>query len=92
MNNQAPLSAVCQQCIAWRDAGTIPICDIDVRWVRNERTHEIEVKATLGIAPNERTIYEQRPSTQGTLRSKERIASYRPRQWLVQKNNQKSRS
>src|SRR5438874_8072601 len=56
MTNDAPISEVRNQCQQWRDENKLYHCEMDVRWSRNDRTHEIEVTAHLGCAPDATTV------------------------------------
>lgn len=56
MTNQATTQEIREQCNQWRDADTIPHCYVRVWWSRNNRTHEITVTASLGVAPDSHTI------------------------------------
>jgi hypothetical protein len=56
MTNDAPVSEVRAQCAAWRDAGKLAVCFAEIRWVRNDHTGEIEIRAYFGCAPDEYTI------------------------------------
>lgn len=56
MNNQNTISEIQAQCAAWRDAGQMKIAHAEVRAVRNDRTHEIEVRGHFYCAPDEHTI------------------------------------
>ena len=56
MTNDAPVREVKVQCQAWRDQGQLQVCFVEVRWMRDDRTGEINVKAFFGCAPDEHTI------------------------------------
>lgn len=40
----------------WRDAGQMYYCKGNVCAIQDSRTHQIEVRGTLGIAPDDHTI------------------------------------
>ena len=56
MTNDAPFSEIKAQCKAWREANQLQVCFAEIRWIRNDRTGEIEIRAYLGCAPNESTV------------------------------------
>jgi hypothetical protein len=57
ITNQSPMRDVEAQCKMWRDAGSVRFARADVKAIRNERTHEIEVLGLFCIAPDEHTSY-----------------------------------
>lgn len=44
------------QAEAWRDTGQMYYCKANVRAIQDSRTHQIEVRGTLGIAPDDHTV------------------------------------
>ena len=56
MTNDAPLHEVKRQCQEWRDAKKLNVAFVSIHWHRNEKTHEIEVYANFGVAPDQYTI------------------------------------
>ena len=56
MTNDATTSEIRQECDKWRNTGQIPVCFVRVWWTRNQRTSEIEITASLGVAPDSNTI------------------------------------
>jgi hypothetical protein len=47
---------IVNQAKRWREQGKLRYCVAEVRWTRDDRTHEVEVKGLLGVAPGSSTI------------------------------------